>query len=190
MAEAAGRVGHEVRVIVPPSLVGAVKRTGLDYVVGDEPPSSFVDEVWAKLRAGRPGRVAGLIDRELFAERCTQAMLVGARAVRDSWRPNVIMREPCEYASAIAAHEAGIAQVQIGISLAAIERGVLDMVTPIIEGFCAGVATAIATAPYLTSFPASLDPSPWPDTRRFRRAARAARRSRIGGRATSGRCCT
>jgi UDP:flavonoid glycosyltransferase YjiC (YdhE family) len=175
VAQAAGRVGHEVLVIVPPSLVAAVKRAGLDCVVGDEPPSSFVDEVWAKVRAGPPERVAGLIDRELFAERCTQAMLVGVRAVRDSWRPDVIMREPCEYASAIAAHEAGIAQVEIGISLAAIERAVLDMVTPIIEGFCAGVATAIATAPYLTSFPAALDPSPWPDTRRFRRPERAAR---------------
>ena len=175
VAEAAGRVGHEVLVIVPPSLVAAVKRKGLDYVVGDEPASSFVDEVWAKVRAGPPETVVGLIDRELFAHRCTQAMLASVRAVRDSWRPDVILREPCEYASAIAAHEAGIAQVQIGISLAAIERAVLDMVTPIIEGFCAAVGTAIATAPYLTSFPASLDPSPWPDTRRFRRSERAAR---------------
>jgi UDP:flavonoid glycosyltransferase YjiC (YdhE family) len=175
VAQAVRRVGHEVLVIVPPSLVPAVKRTGLSHVVGDEPPSSFVDEVWDKVRTGPPEKVAGLIDRELFADRCTQAMLAGTRAVRDSWRPDLIVREPCEYASAIAACEAGIAQVQVGISLAAIEHGVLDMVAAIIERFCPGVATAIATAPYLTSFPASLDPSPWPDTRRFRHFERAAR---------------
>jgi UDP:flavonoid glycosyltransferase YjiC (YdhE family) len=175
VAQAARRVRHEALVVVPPSLVAAVKRTGLNHVVGDEPPRSFVDEVWTRVRAGPPETVAGLIDRELFADRCAQAMLASVRAVRDSWRPDVIMREPCEYASAIAAHEAGIAHVQIGISLAAIERGVLDMVTPIIERSCPGVATAIAMAPYLTAFPASLDPSPWQDTRRFRRCQRAAR---------------
>jgi UDP:flavonoid glycosyltransferase YjiC (YdhE family) len=175
VGQAVRRMGHEALVIVPPSLEPAVKRTGLSYVVGDEPPSSFVEEVWNKVRTGPPDAVAGLIDRELFADRCTQAMLASARAVRDSWRPDLIVREPCEYASAIVAFEASIAQVEVGISLAAIERGVLEMVTPIIERFCPGVAIAIAAAPYLASFPASLDLSPWPDTRRFRAPQRAAR---------------
>jgi UDP:flavonoid glycosyltransferase YjiC (YdhE family) len=175
VAQAARRVGHEALVIVPPALAAAAERTGLDHVVGDEPPRSFIEEMWARVRAGPPEAVAGLIDRELFADRCTQAMLAGVRAARDSWRPDFIVREPCEYASAVAAQEAGIAQVEIGISLAAIERDVLDMVTPIIERFCPGVAAAIATAPYVTSFPASLDPSPWPDTRRFRRPEQAGR---------------
>ena len=64
--------------------------------------------------------------------------------------------------------------MQVGISLAAIERSVLEMVTPIIERARPGVAESIRAAPYLTSFPASLDPSPWPDTRRFRQPAPAA----------------
>lgn len=170
VAHAVVRAGHEAVVIVPPSLEAAVNRTGLTHLVGDEPPRSCVEAMWARLRAGPPEAVAGMIDRDLFADRCTRAMLSAVRAARDSWRPALVVREPCEYASAIAAHEAGIAQAQVGISLAAIERGVLDMVTPIVERFCPGVATAIATAPYVTPFPGSLDPSPWPDTRRFRRA--------------------
>jgi UDP:flavonoid glycosyltransferase YjiC (YdhE family) len=91
--------------------------------------------------------------------------------VRDaclSWQPDFIVREPCEYASAVIAHEAGIAQAQVGISLAALERGVLDMVTPIIERYGPGVAESIGAAPFLTSFPSSLDPSPWANTRRYR----------------------
>jgi UDP:flavonoid glycosyltransferase YjiC (YdhE family) len=175
LAEAAGRDGHEALVVVPPSLAVAAERTGLDHVVGDEPPSAFVDGLWAELRAGPPEKVAGLIDRELFADRCTRAMLPRVRAVRDSWRPDLVLREPCEYASAVAAHEAGLPQVQVGISQAAIERRVLELVTPIIERFSAGVAAAIAAAPYVTPFPASLDPSSWPDTRRFRRAGPPAR---------------
>jgi hypothetical protein len=60
-------------------------------------------------------------------------MLGTARAVRDSWQPELVVREPCEYASAVAADEAGIAEVAVGISLAAIERAVLETVAPIIE---------------------------------------------------------
>ncbi len=137
-------------------------------MVGEESPRAFVDDVWDRVRAGPPDAVEGLIDRDLFADRATAAMLPAARAGRDSFRPDLVVREPCEYVSAVAAHEAGIPQAQVGISLAAIEREVLDMVTPTIERHGPGVAEAVGAAPYLSSFPASLDPFPWPDTRRFR----------------------
>lgn len=162
------RGGHEVVVLVPPALEPGVRRTGLGYRVGDEPPRAFVDGIWQQVRQGPPDAVAGLIDRELFADRCTAAMLGAARELRDAWRPDLVVREPCEYASAVVAHESGIPHAQVGISLAALEAGVRAMVAPIVDGFVPGVAAAIAAAPYLSSFPGSLDPSPWPDTRRFR----------------------
>ncbi len=167
-ARAVRRLGHEIIVLVPPSLVAEVEREDLPYEVGGEPPRSVIDDTWARVRTGPAEAVAGLIDRELFADHCTRAMLASARELRDRWRPDVVMREPCEYASAIAAREARIAQAQIGISQASIEWAVLEMVSPIIEHSCAGVTRAVACAPYLTAFPASLDPSSWPDTRRFR----------------------
>jgi len=37
------------------------------------------------------------------------------------------------------------------------------------------LASAIGAAPYLSSFPETLDPSPWPDTRRFHQPAAPAR---------------
>ncbi len=162
------RAGHEVLLLVPPALAGSADRDGLPYRVGDEPPRGLVDEIWRRVRAGPADAVAGLIDRELFARACTKAMLTAAREVRDAWRPEFVVREPCEYASAIVAHEAGISQAQVGISLSRLEFGVRAMVAPIIEHFASGVASAIAAAPYLTSFPPSLDESPWPDTLRFR----------------------
>lgn len=175
VGQAVARLGHDATLLVPPSMASAAAQTGLPHVVGQEPPRPFVDAIWARVRAGPPEAVAGLIDRELFADRCTETMLAGARAVRDSWQPDLIVRDPCEYASAVAAHEAGIAHAEVGISLAALERDVLEMVTPIIERHRPGVAEAIAAAPYVTSFPASLDPSPWLDTRRYRLPQRAAR---------------
>ncbi len=168
VGQAFRRAGHEVVVLVPPALEPGVRRTGLAYRIGDEPPRPFVDGIWQQVRQGPPEVVAGLIDRELFAHRCTAAMLGATRELRDAWRPDLVVREPCEYASAVVAHESGILQAQVGISLAALEAGVRAMVAPIIDGFVPGVAAAIASAPYLSSFPGSLDPSPWPDTRRFR----------------------
>jgi hypothetical protein len=145
----------------------------LPYRIGGEPPRAVVDEIWQRVRAGPPEAVAGLIDRELFAERCTRSMLPAAREVWHEWQPDLVVREPCEYSSAVVAHQAGIAQAEVGVSLAAIEFEVLAMVAPIIDQFTSGLAAAIAAAPYLTAFPPSLDPSRWRNTRRFRpRAAR------------------
>jgi UDP:flavonoid glycosyltransferase YjiC (YdhE family) len=168
VARAFGRLGHDPLVLVPPSLSEAASDAGVAVRVGGEPPRSVIDAAWERVRAGPPEAVVGLIDRELFADRCTEAMLPAAREVFDVWRPEMVVREPCEYASAVLAHAAGIPQLQIGISQSAIELGVLEMVADTIERHRAGVAAAISAAPYLTSFPASLDPSPWPDTRRFR----------------------
>jgi UDP-glucoronosyl and UDP-glucosyl transferase len=167
VARAVRRLGHHVLVLVPPSLVAEIQGDELPYEVGDEPPPAVIDEIWTRIRAGPPDAVVGLIDRELFAEQCTPAMLPAARAVRDRWHPDLVVREPCEYASAIAATETGIRQAQIGISQAAIDWNVLEMVSAIIEPFCRGTARAITQAPYLTAVPASLAASPWPDTRRF-----------------------
>ena len=173
VGRAIDRAGHDVLVLVPPSLAAGADRTGLPFRIGDEPPRAFVDEIWRRVGAGRPDAVAGLIDRELFAERCTQSMLPAARELGHDWQPHFVVREPCEYASAVVAHESGVAHAQVGVSLAALEFDVLAMVAPIIDRFTSGLAAAIAAAPYLSAFPPSLDPSRWPDARRFRSRAAA-----------------
>ncbi len=78
--------GHEVLLLVPPALEHSAERTGLSYRVGDEPARAFVDEIWERVRRGPAEAVSGLIDRELFADRCTDAMLAPAREVRDAWQ--------------------------------------------------------------------------------------------------------
>jgi UDP:flavonoid glycosyltransferase YjiC (YdhE family) len=135
VARAVRRLGHDAVVLVPPSLVSEIERAGLPYEVGGEPPRAVIDQTWERVRGGPPEQVVGLIDRELFADHCTQAMLPAARSVCDRRRPDLLVRESCEDASAIAAATAGIAHAQVAISQACIERGVLEMVAPTIEGF-------------------------------------------------------
>src|SRR6202012_3117451 len=75
VARAVRRLGHEAAVLVPPSLAAEIDRQGLPYEGGGEPPRAVIDETWQRVRAGPAEAVVGLIDRELFADHCTRAML-------------------------------------------------------------------------------------------------------------------
>lgn len=173
-ARALRELGHETVVLVPPSLSEAAADSGIDFRVGAEPPRAAVDELWERVRAGPPEAVYGLMDRELFADRCTVAMLGAAERLCGQWGPRLIVREPCEYATAVMAHRLDIRQLQLGISQSAIEHQVLAIAAETVQRHGTGVAAAIGAAPYLTPFPASLDPSPWPETHRYRNSPIAA----------------
>lgn len=159
--------GHVVTLLVPPSLAASAEASGLRVEVGGEPPSDVVDDIRQRLARG-PASVAGLVDRELFADLATTAMLPAARGVLARERPSLVLREATEYSTAVAATERGIPFATIAISQARIEHRVLAMVAPIVDRFAAGTSAAIAAAPFLTSFPASLDRSPWARTVRYR----------------------
>lgn len=61
VAAAARELGHDVILLVPPSLGAAARRSGLPVVVGNEPPKALVDDVWGRMRSG--SSEPGLIDR-------------------------------------------------------------------------------------------------------------------------------
>jgi UDP:flavonoid glycosyltransferase YjiC (YdhE family) len=159
--------GHDVSLLVPPSLEYGARASSLAYNVGLEPPREVVDEYRDRLALGPAEAVAGLLDRELFAAHCTAAMLPVAESLVTAERPDFVLREPCEYASAVAAVRAAIPFGTVAISQAQLEHDVLSMVSPIVDRFHAGTSNAIAASPLLSSFPESLDPSPWTTTVRY-----------------------
>ncbi len=132
-------------------------------LVGEPAPAGFWDPFPRLSRAEQ----AIFANREWFGRRCTAAMRPAMERACDALRPDLIVREPCEFASAIAAHERGIGCVTVACSQAAIEWSALELIETVLPD---GVADALRAAPYLTRFPASLDPSPFPDTRRYREA--------------------
>lgn len=85
-------------------------------------------------------------------------------------RPDVVLHETTEYAGPVVAIRAGIPHAQVAISLAAVEHGSLTVAAPALERYGPLVA-ALQAAPYLTRFPEPIDPSPYPDTRRYREPA-------------------
>jgi MGT family glycosyltransferase len=76
----------------------------------------------------------------------------------------------------IAAERYGIRHAQIAIGLAEVEKASLAIAAPELETYATGTVDRIRASPYITRLPASVDPSPYPDTRRFREVAAGTRR--------------
>jgi UDP:flavonoid glycosyltransferase YjiC (YdhE family) len=174
--EALVRRGDQVLIVVPPELRATVEAMGRPFRVGAAPPRQEWDAIWDRVPTVSPQEMAVLVNRELFGRLCTAAMLPAIEKAFADWRPDLLLREPCEYASAIVADRRGIPHAQVAVSQAEIESDSLDLVAPVLEPYRGGIVERISAAPYLTRFPAALDPSPFADTRRFAEAQADRRR--------------
>jgi UDP:flavonoid glycosyltransferase YjiC (YdhE family) len=160
--------GDDVLLVVPPELESTARSTGQPFRVGDRPPADVLDPLWTRFGAAPPAEAAVIANREIFGRLNTAAMLPTMTAAFDEWRPDLVVREPCEYASAITALRAGVVHVQVGISAAAIEASATDLVAPALAPYGDDVVPGLLAAPYLTRFPVALDPSPYAVTWRYR----------------------
>jgi len=167
LLRAAERQGHETLVAGPPALGDLVIAAGHRFAACGEPAEADVAPIRERLPVAPAAEASRLANRELFGRMATEAMLPGMARVFDEWRPELVLRDPCEYASAVVAHGAGIATHQVGISVADGESASISIAAPALERFRPGLADELRASPYLTQFPASLDPSPFPRTRRF-----------------------
>ena len=175
-AEACRRGGDEVLVVGPPPLAESVERVGFPFWLGAAPPAAELGGVLARVPTLSYDEGMRLVIGEIFATLNVRAMLPGMRAAVRDWRPDVIVREPAEFASAVVAEEMGVPHVEVGVTLAASYLEMMSIATEAVEAWGAGVMAHIAATPYLTLFPATLDdpalPAPRP-LHRFRAAAAA-----------------
>src|SRR3954471_15016306 len=169
--ELALRVGHEVMVAGPPALAPTIEPTGYPFWQGENPPADELDATWARVPQVPREQAEQIVIGEIFARLNVRAMLPSLRAAIAEWKPDLVIHEQAEFASAIAAHEAGVPHARLGISLTALDRSWLEVAGPGIEEQQPGIAEVIWDSPYLTLFPAALDDpeAKWPsDVRRFR----------------------
>jgi UDP:flavonoid glycosyltransferase YjiC (YdhE family) len=165
---AARRRGDETLVAGPPALSDLVERAGYAFQAGGEPPEADVAPIRERLPVVSPREASVLGNRDLFGRLATTAMLPGMRQICAEWSPHFVLREPCEYASAIVAHETGIPNAQVAISLARGEAASIAAAAPALEEHGVGLVRELRASPYLTRFPASLDPPSFRTTIRFR----------------------
>jgi UDP:flavonoid glycosyltransferase YjiC (YdhE family) len=164
----ARRDGAQTLVVGPPGLARLAAETGHPFLPGDEPPEELVRPIREQLPVLPASEASVLGELELFGRLATTAMLPAmAQAVLD-WRPDVILRDPCEYASAVVAARQGMRIATVAISLARAEWGASETAEPALEAHRDGLADELRRSPYLTRFPAALDPSPFSATRRYR----------------------
>lgn len=169
--DAARRGGSETLIVGPPAIARMVEQTGHGFAVGGEPPEAAVAPIREQLPVVPAPEASVLGNRELFGRLATAAMLPAMDRVIADWSPDIVLRDPCEYASAVVAHRSGVATAQIAIGLADVEWGSIDIAAPALEAHRPGLSEELRLSPYMTRFPASLDPSPFADTRRFREVA-------------------
>jgi UDP:flavonoid glycosyltransferase YjiC (YdhE family) len=160
--------GDEVLVVVPPSAAERARRTGAGVCLVEAPPADALADAWARFVVAPAAEAAVIANREIFGRLCTAAMLPTVDEVCRTWRPAAVLHEAAEFAGPIVADRYGIPHLQVAISLADVEAASLELAAPVLEPYGVGVTSRIHSSPYLSRFPAELDPSPYPRTFRYR----------------------
>jgi UDP:flavonoid glycosyltransferase YjiC (YdhE family) len=174
LLDAARARGAETLVVATPGLAPLVERSGHRFVPGGAPPETAIAPIREALPLLPREEASILGNRDLFGALAAEAMLPTMVRVTEEWGPDLVLREPCEYASAVVAAARGIPTVQVAISLADVEWGAIGVAAEVLEAHRAGMVDELRAAPYLTAFPASLDRSPFADTRRVHARPRRA----------------
>lgn len=172
--DAARDRGDDTLVVGPPAIRDMVERAGQHFAAGGEPPEEQVAPIRERLPIASPAEASVLGNRELFARLAATAMLPAMEQLCTEWAPDVVLRDPCEYASAIVATRHQIAHAQVAISLAQAEAASIGVASPALEQHLPGLTHSLLASPYLSRFPASLDPSPFARTIRVRERGTAA----------------
>lgn len=159
------RLGHDVHVVVPPALDETLAASGYPYTLGADPAPEELGPIWERVRSVPVEEAEGIVLRELFGRLKPAGMLPAVRDVATSWRPQLIVHEAQEYAGAVVAEEIGRPHARVAVSLARLEAVSLRAAGPALEGFRPGLDERLAASPYLSCFPASLDPASFAVTR-------------------------
>ncbi|MFF0390531.1 glycosyltransferase [Kitasatospora sp. NPDC004615] len=166
--------GDEVLAVVPPPLAQLLTERGMPFRTGAAPDPAATAAIRDRLPHASREEAAVLVNRELFGRLNTEAMLPALEEACRDWQPDLVLHDPCEYASAVVAERLGIPHAQVATSPARIEAYSLDLAAPVLACYEPQLVDRLKATPYLTRFPASLDPSPYAATRRFRDTPRPA----------------
>jgi UDP:flavonoid glycosyltransferase YjiC (YdhE family) len=174
-ARAFERGGHEVLFAGPPALAEAVEGAGFEFWQFDPPPEDELGAIWARVPELPPEEANEVVVGEVFGRLNTTAALPRLREACETWRPDVLVRDPNEYGSALAAELHGIPHARVAIGLASTEELGLGIAASAIDAIRRELglpsdpgADVLRRSPYLSLFPATLDEGLQPNTERFR----------------------
>lgn len=163
-AEASRTAGHDVKVAAPASFAGAVAKEGLDHAPFADVPEEVMGAIFGRLPELSREEANRIVLADIFGRLGAQAALPGLTEIIADWKPDVVVRETCEFGSLVAAHKARVPQVEVVIGVAATVALALPLVeAPLSEldaiaGLTEGTAyRALTSVPILSCIPAELD---------------------------------
>ena len=109
--------GHEVRVATPRSFRSAVESAGFPFEPLGEPSPDELGAIFGRLPELSMAEANRMVVTEVFAGADARAALPAMGQLVDRLRPDLIVREPAEFAGLVAAHARGIPSVSVNIGL-------------------------------------------------------------------------
>jgi UDP:flavonoid glycosyltransferase YjiC (YdhE family) len=188
VARACVAAGHQVVVAAPASFAATVAAAGLEHRPFPDAPADLMAQTFGRLASLTFEEANRVVAADVFGRLDAQAAWPGVAAIIDTWRPDVVLREPAELGSLVAAEAAGVPHAMVAIGVSAMTDWLLPLLTaPLTEldalaGLAGGTAAAAMRAePTLTCVPTVLDRAGGVETtgsgpvHRFRDPALAAR---------------
>jgi hypothetical protein len=168
--------GDDVLVAAPEGARDLVERAGLPYFSLADPPDGERDAAMAGFARLTNDEQGVIMLRDVFAGIYVRSSLPGVLRAVDRFRPDMILREPTEFAGMLAAERRGLPHGRIGIWATENNTWSLPLVAPALDAHRAGLGMPvdphgerILNSPVLTLFPEALeDPADTGYALRFR----------------------
>jgi UDP:flavonoid glycosyltransferase YjiC (YdhE family) len=160
------RAGHEVHVAAQGQFAANVARAGFELVPLADPPREDWMPLMARFAELDLATAHAVMIRDFFAGIDVRATVPGLTETVERRRPDLIVRETWEFGSALVAERHGIPMARVGLGLAEIEEGSIELAAPAVDdaGRSLGLrpdarGDRLRRAPYLTMMPAALEAS-------------------------------
>jgi UDP:flavonoid glycosyltransferase YjiC (YdhE family) len=178
-AHALLRAGDDVLVAAPEGARAHIERAGLPFFALSDPPDAERDAAMAGFPRLTNDEQGVIMLRDVFGDIYARASLPGVLRAIEEFRPDMILREPTEFAGLLAAERRGVPHGRIGIWAMENNTWSLPIVAPVLDAHRARLGMPvdpngerILNSPVLTLFPEALED---PDDRgyalRFRERA-------------------
>ena len=117
IAHACAAAGHEVAVAAPESFAGHVQETGFPHLPFPDVPAEQMGAVFGGLAALPREEANRVVVAEVFGRLDAQAAYPAVLQAMRTWRPDIVVRDPCEFGALIAAAQLNLPQVQVAIGV-------------------------------------------------------------------------
>jgi UDP:flavonoid glycosyltransferase YjiC (YdhE family) len=126
-ARACTAAGHTVAVAAPGSFAGAITGAGFRHLAVGEPPAELIAQAFAGIQQLTFKAANRLVLVELFGRLYAHPALSTLSTIMTDWVPDVVLRESAEFASVVVAGKAGIAQVEVAISMGLVGPAIIEL---------------------------------------------------------------